>query len=40
MVLAKTVPEYSPIEDALNDLGKSLHAKKFPQDIVEQVYTG
>ena len=40
MVLAKAVPEYSPIEDALNDLGKSLHAKKFPQDIVEQVYTG
>ena len=40
MVLAKAVPEYSQIEDALNDLGKSLHAQKFPQEVVEQVYTG
>ena len=28
MVLAETVPEYSPIEDALNELGKDLHKKK------------
>ena len=40
MVLAKAVPEYSQIEDALNDLGKSLHAQKFPHEVVEQVYTG
>ncbi len=30
MVLAETVPEYSPIEDALNELGKDLHKQKMP----------
>ena len=40
MVLAKTVPEYSPIEDALNELGKDLHKQKMPTEVVQQVYTG
>jgi integrase len=40
MVLANAVPEYSEIEDALNDLGKALHKQKFPSEIVEQVYSG
>ena len=40
MVLAETVPEYSPIEDALNDLGKDLHKQKMPTEVVQQVYTG
>jgi integrase len=40
MVLAETVPEYSPIEDALNELGKALHKQKMPTDVVQQVYTG
>jgi hypothetical protein len=31
MVLAETVPEYSPIEDALNELGKDLHKKRCQQ---------
>mgnify|MGYP003730529615 CR=1 FL=1 len=40
MVLANAVPEYSEIEDALNDLGKTLHKQKLPSEIVEQVYSG
>ena len=40
MVLAETVPEYSPIEDALNDLGKALHKQKMPAEVVQQVYSG
>ena len=40
MVLAETVPEYSPIEDALNELGKDLHRQKMPTEVVQQVYTG
>jgi len=40
MVLAETVPEYSPIEDALNKLGKDLHKQKMPTEVVQQVYTG
>jgi hypothetical protein len=39
-VLAETVPEYSPIEDALNELGKDLHKQKMPTDVVQQVYSG
>jgi hypothetical protein len=34
MVLAETVPEYSPIEDALNELGKDLHKQKMPTEVV------
>ena len=40
MVLANAVPEYSEIEDALNDLGKALHKQKLHSEIVEQVYSG
>lgn len=40
LVLAGQVPEYSVIEDALNDLGKELHRRRFPTEIVRQVYTG
>ena len=40
MVLAETVPEYSPIEDALNELGKDLHKQKLPAEVVQQVYSG
>lgn len=40
MVLANAVPEYSEIEDALNDLGKTLYQQKLPSEIVEQVYSG
>ena len=40
MVLAEAVPEYSPIEDALNELGKDLHKQKMPTEVVQQVYTG
>ena len=40
MVLAEAVPEYSPIEDALNELGKDLHKQKMPPEVVQQVYTG
>ena len=40
MVLANAVPEYSEIEDALNDLGKALNKQKLPSEIVEQVYSG
>ncbi|MDA9899502.1 tyrosine-type recombinase/integrase [Planktomarina temperata] len=40
MVLAEAVPEYSPIEDALNELGKDLHRQKMPPEVVQQVYTG
>ena len=40
MVLAETVPEYSPIEDALNELGKDLHKQKMPTEVVQQVYSG
>ena len=40
MVLAETVPEYSPIEDALNELGKDLYKQKMPTEVVQQVYTG
>ena len=40
MVLAEVVPEYSPIEDALNDLGKALHKQKMPAEVVQQVYSG
>ena len=40
LVLAEAVPEYSPIEDALNDLGKALHKQKMPAEVVQQVYSG
>jgi integrase len=40
LVLANAVPEYSEIEDALNELGKALHKQKLPSEIVEQVYSG
>ena len=40
MVLANAVPEYSEIEDALNELGRALHKQKLPSEIVEQVYSG
>ena len=40
MVLANAVPEYSEIEDALNELGKALHKQELPSEIVEQVYSG
>jgi len=40
MVLANAVPEYSEIEDSLNELGKALHKQKLPSEIVEQVYSG
>ena len=40
MVLANAVPEYSEIEDALNELGKALHKQKLPSEIVEQIYPG
>ncbi|MDA8742302.1 hypothetical protein N9M64_01180 [bacterium] len=40
MVLAEAVPEYSPIKDALNELGKDLHKQKMPTEVVQQVYTG
>ena len=40
LVLAEAVPEYSPIEDALNDLGKALHKQKLPAEVVQQVYSG
>ena len=40
MVLANAVPEYSEIEDALNELAKALHKQKLPSEIVEQVYSG
>ena len=40
LVLAEAVPEYSPIEDALNDLGKALHKQKLPEEVVQQVYSG
>ena len=39
MVLAEAVPEYSAIEDALNELGKDLHKQKMPTEVVQQVYT-
>ena len=32
--------QYSPIEDALNELGKDLHKQKMPTEVVQQVYTG
>jgi integrase len=40
LVLAEAMPEYSPIEDALNELGKALHKQKLPEDVVQQVYSG
>ena len=40
LVLAEAVPEYSPIEDALNHLGKALHKQKLPEEVVQQVYSG
>jgi integrase len=40
LVLAEAVPEYSPIEDALNELGKALQKQKLPEDVVQQVYSG
>lgn len=40
LVLANAVPEYSPIEDGLNEFGKQLHRKGMPQAVVEQVYAG
>ena len=33
-------PHFSPIEDALNELGKDLHKQKMPPEVVQQVYTG
>ena len=35
LVLAEAVPEYSPIEDALNHLGKALHKQLFSTYFVE-----
>ena len=32
------VPEYSEIEDDLNDLGRRLKKSGLPQAVVEQVY--
>ena len=40
LVLAGQVTEYSIIEDALNELGKELHRRKLPSEIVQQVYSG
>ena len=40
LVLANAVPEYSEIEDDLNDLGRRLKKSGLPQAVVEQVYTG
>ena len=40
LVPAKAVPEYSPIEDALNELGQTLHKQKLAAAVVQQVYTG
>ena len=40
LVLANAVPEYSEIEDDLNDLGRRLKRDGLPQSVVEQVYTG
>ena len=40
LVLANVVPEYSEIEDDLNELGRRLKKSGLPQAVVEQVYTG
>ena len=40
LVLARAVPEYSHMEDDLNELGKALHQKKVPMEVVQQVYSG
>ncbi|XXK36091.1 hypothetical protein ACMAY8_07695 [Rhodobacteraceae bacterium nBUS_22] len=40
LVLANAIPEYSEIEDDLNDLGRRLKRDGLPQSVVEQVYTG
>ena len=40
LVLANAVPEYSEIEDDLNDLGWKLKKRGMPQAVVEQVYNG
>ena len=40
LVLAKAVPEYSDIEDDLNELGRELKRNEVPQAVVEQVYSG
>ena len=40
VVLANAVPEYSEIEDDLNDLVRSLKRDGLPQSVVEQVNTG
>ena len=40
LVLAEAVPEYSPIEDALNELSKALQKQKLPEEVVQQVYSG
>ena len=40
LVLAKAVPEYSDIEDDLNELGRELKRNEVPQAVVEQVYNG
>ena len=36
LVLAKAVPEYSDIEDDLNELGRELKRNEVPQAVVEQ----
>lgn len=40
LVMANAVPDYSDIEDALNELGEQLHRQKMPMEVVEQVYNG
>ena len=40
MVMAGQVPPYSDVEYLLNDLGQELHKRKFPKEIVQQVYSG
>jgi integrase len=40
LVLAGAVPEYSDTEDELNELGKELHRKNLPIEVVQQVYSG
>ena len=40
VVLANAVPEYSEIEDDLNDFGCKPKRRGMPQTVVEQVYNG
>ena len=40
MVMAGQVPSYSDVEYLLNDLGRELHKRRLPREIVQQVYSG